>query len=852
MKISVPPLLLARWQLLRSALERYFHVLRDSQAGFKKRTLYLAGGVTTLILIPLVVLLFYALILFPFTPAISDLHKAKRDQPAQILSADGKEIARYFRLNREWVHLDKISPHVVHALLATEDHRFYKHHGIDFRRTVGALLKTLGGDTQGGSTITQQLARNLYPEDIGRSLSITRKLKEMITALKIEFAYTKREILETYLNTVPFLYNAYGIELAARTYFDKSAAQLEVLEAATLVGMLKGTSYYNPVLNPQRSKERRDLVLAQMVKHEFLTPARYASLKKRPLRIDFERQPLVKSLAPHFTEYLRKWLIEWADKNDYDIYADGLVVHTTLDWDVQRAAQLAVTRQAQALQAVADVEWGSAYTELISGHPAEYAYRRRGVEPFAYFWKNNTRLVDEFIKQTPQYRAALASGVSASEALRLLRADNKFMRELRAAKTRLEVGFVALDPHSGELKAWVGARDYDKDAYDHVARAQRQPGSTFKPFVYGAALQRGFSPEDTLPDVPIEIPLGGGEVWRPAQADITGREMTLAEGLAYSKNTITVQLIQKVGAGRVAELAREMGINRSKLDAVPSLALGTSPVTLLEMVSAYGTIANGGIYRTPLVVTRISDRKGNTIARFEPKTSEALSEKIAMRLLDMMRGVVDEGTGRGVRDMFGIYADVAGKTGTTQNNADGWFILMHPELVAGSWVGFNDPNIAFRSNYWGQGAHNALYVVGDFYRQLFRKYPQMQARFPPPERYEEGTIAAWIHRLEERWTGERRVAAGFGRKYAGASAGSETAVASSVKRVENWLRDLFGITVEQEHPPPPVRAVPPPRRPAPRRTPSQPDSDWEDPSIWYMPDEYDEKERQHQQERHDD
>lgn len=836
MKFSLPPLVLSLWQNARFRVSNYFATLKDPATPLKKRVKYAAAGLAAVIFTPMALLLIYALILLPFTPSISDLRKAKLEQPAVVISADGKEIARYLRLNREWVTLEKISPHVINALLATEDHRFYGHHGIDYRRTAAAVLHTLRGDTQGGSTITQQLARNLYPEKIGRGRSVTRKLKEMITARKIELAYTKREILETYLNTVPFLYNAFGIEMAARTYFDKRASALDVSEAATLVGMLKGTSYYNPVLNPERARDRRDIVLAQMHKHRHLTDNRYAAIKSRGLRVDFERQPTIKSLAPHFTEHLRKWLIEWADQNDYNIYSDGLIIHTTLDWDLQRAAQTAVSRQAQALQTVADVEWGNSYAGLISSQASEYAYRRQSVDPFRYFWDTHSTLVIEFIKQTSQFRNAVQAGEAEEEVLKRLRADTKFMRALRQIKTRLEVGFVALDPHTAAIRAWVGSRDYEKDAYDHVARAQRQPGSTFKPFVYGAALKNGFSPEDTFPDVPVEMAMGGGEVWRLGEGEaLSGLEVTLAEGLAYSKNNITAQLLQKVGVGRVADFARDLGVNRSKLDEVPSLALGTSPVTLLEMVSAYGTIANGGVFKTPLFITRITDRSGKVIANFEPKTNDVLPEKIALRLLDMMRGVVDVGTGRGVRDMFGIRADVAGKTGTTQNNADGWFILMHPELVAGAWVGFNDPNIAFRSNYWGQGAHNALYVVGDFYRQLFRKYPQMQARFPPPERYEEGTIAAWVHGLEERWLGAQRSTGGFGRDSARQTFAQkdEQPLAPSVKRVENWLRDLFSFD-EAPLPPAVEEAAPPPVREPQRKAPPRRRSDWEDPDNWYM------------------
>ncbi|HKB53835.1 MAG TPA: transglycosylase domain-containing protein, partial [Ramlibacter sp.] len=282
-------------------------------------------------------LLIYVLVLIPLTPSIADLRKQKSEVPTRVLSADGVLLAEFKRVNREWVPLDQIAPSVVDALIATEDRRFYQHHGIDLWRTAGALISTLHGDRQGGSTITQQLARNLYPDEIGRAPSLHRKAKEAVTALKIEAVYTKKEILETYLNTVPFLYNAFGIEMAARTYFDKSADELNVLESATLIGMLKGNAYYNPVLNPERALERRNLVLAQMAKYGHLDPARLASLCKRPLHLDFERQVEPPGLAPHVAQAVRQWLIGWADRNGYNMYADGLVVRTTISSRLQKA-----------------------------------------------------------------------------------------------------------------------------------------------------------------------------------------------------------------------------------------------------------------------------------------------------------------------------------------------------------------------------------------------------------------------------------------------------------------------------------------------------------------------------------
>jgi penicillin-binding protein 1A len=712
---------LQRWRrtALYSRLSAYWTVLREPGSGWGRRSRYAALGLAALFAITAASLLIWVLILIPLTPSTHDLRSVKAEYPALLRSADGKELATFRRVNREWVKLSRISPSTIDALVAAEDHRFFEHHGIDFKRTAAAVFHTATGDRQGGSTITQQLARNLYPDDIGRSLTVTRKIKEAITAVKIESIYSKQEILETYLNTVPFLYNAYGIEMAARTYFDKSAHELNALESATLIGMLKGTSYYNPVLNPERALKRRNLVLAQMVKHEKLAPTRFEALQKQPLRLDFERQREPVGMAPHFAEHLRKWLIEWSDRNGYNLYADGLVIHTTIDSRLQGLANQAVARQAQALQAVADVEWGMRSPQVLSTDLAAYKQHRQRVEPFEHFWKSRGDLVDAFIRESKAYRAAVEEGLSDADALLRLKADATFMKALRSDKTRLQAGFVAMDPRNGHVKAWVGSRDFQQDPFDHVQQSRRQPGSTFKPFVYAAAFEQGAKPSDTLIDRAVEIPLGNGETWRPNEGDATtGTAMTLRSALAQSKNTITAQLVQRVGAGRAAELAHAMGVRQSKLDPVPSLALGTSPVTLKEMVSGYGTIANDGNYIETILITRIEDRHGHVLEVFEPQQMQpAISKASAHALIDAMRGVIDAGTGTAIREHFRIQADVAGKTGTTQNNTDGWFILMHPHLVGGAWVGFNDNRVAMRSAHWGQGGHSALHVVGDFYQQ---------------------------------------------------------------------------------------------------------------------------------------
>jgi penicillin-binding protein 1A len=653
--------------------------LLRSVAALRPQVLRLAAAarrhpVRAVLLLPACLLL-YVLLLVPFTPGIGDLRKAKGAQPSVLLSSDGAVLAEYRRMNRTWVPLDRIAPTVLQALISTEDHRFYDHFGIDPRRTVGAVLNTLQGDLQGGSTITQQLARNLYPEEIGRAASLTRKLKEAITALKIEAVYSKPEILETYLNTVPFLYNAFGIEMAAQTYFDKSAQELDVLESATLIGMLKGTSYYNPVQNPERARERRNLVLAQMARHGHLDPKRVEVLARRPLKLDFERQVPQQGPAPHVAQQLRKWLIAWADDKGYDIHADGLRVVTTLDSRLQKAANQAMERQLVQLQRLADA-------------------------------------------RVPQGQE----------------------------RPPLQAGFLAMDPRDGAVRAWVGSRDFAQEQFDHVAQARRQPGSTFKPFVYGAAFLQGFSPDDErFIDEPVAItPQGGGPVWTPSDASPpTGLPMRLRDALAQSRNTITAQLMDKVGPGPVAELARALGVRQSKLEQVPSLALGTSPVTLQEMVTAYATIADEGRYHAPVLVVRVEDRHGGVLEQFLPHNQpveQAMPREQALVLADVMRGAVDVGTATAIRWRYGIRADVAGKTGTTQENTDGWFILMHPQLVAGARVGFND-NSATMGN-WGQGARSALPMVGEVFQQALKQRvidPKVEFAIerpkprPPPE-----------------------------------------------------------------------------------------------------------------------
>ena len=665
------------------------------------------------------------------TPDVDALQKAQALRPSVIVSSDGELIGRFSTAYQAPVALKDVSPELVHALIATEDHRFYEHGGLDFRRTLASAWNTLHGDMQGGSTLTQQLARNLFPQEIGNQRSLNRKLREAITAMRLERNSNKEQILESYLNSAPFLYNVRGIEMASRTYFGKPASQLDTAQGATLVGMLKGTQRYNPVRNPERALERRNLVLSQMVKRGSLDAARFEQLRKQPLALDF-RRPEEGGIgqARHFVETIREQLVEWADTHDVDLDRDGLVIRTTLDSKLQRLAQDAVVQQVALLQRVVGAEWSEPRLRWAGVKTPE------AKQPFAHFWREHPQMLTEMARDTATYREARKADVSEAEALAKVMNDADAMQRLRDEKTRLSAGFIAIDPTTGAVKAWVGSPDFAREQFDHVAQAKRQPGSTFKPFVYGAALQRGFSTERSYVDAAVEIPLGDGSIWKPTDGGgPSGESMTLRQGLVQSKNTITAQLMQDVGAEAVVNFAQAAGVRQSKLDPVPSLALGTSPVTLLEMANAYATLASMGVRREPLLVTSIEDRNGKTLAVFDAaadrQPEQALDQALVARLVDVMRGVVQTGTGAAMRSEWGLRGDAAGKTGTTQNNTDGWFMLMQPGLVAGAWVGFNDPRVTIRSNHWGQGGHNALRIVGDFWRQGQKaKLIDTKAEFP--------------------------------------------------------------------------------------------------------------------------
>ncbi|WP_420455456.1 transglycosylase domain-containing protein [Rubrivirga sp.] len=691
----------------RNPFTRYWRAVTDGEASWGRRLsvalgvplAMAAGGVALAGL----ALAGYAWSLLPDTPDAYALARATRSQPTVVVDVRGERLTQFEPAFREWVPLDSIPVHLVHALIATEDRAFYRHSGVDVRRSAAAIWNTARGDRQGGSTITQQLARNLFPDEIGTAGTVERKTKEALAARAIERDHTKREILEAYLNTVPFLYNAHGVEMAARTYFGTHAPDLTVPQAAVLVAMLKGPNQFNPVRHPEAATVRRDLVLRLMAEQGAISPAEAAAFQAEGLGVTLTPQPSTYSAAPHFTAAVRRELEAWAQPRGYDIDRDGLVVRTTLDLTMQRQAEAAVADRAARLQRTADGQWG------------------RGVPRAA---------LDAALRQTATYARAVDGGLDADAALAAARDDAALVDSVARSVRRVEAALVAVQPETGAVRAYVGSRDFAVDEYDHAGVALRQPGSTFKAFVFAGALQRGYGPDDEIEGGAVEIEMSDGTVWAPSGGSSEG---TLTDALAFSKNNVTARLTHEVGPHRVALVAQRMGVT-SDLDVVPSIGLGTSPVTLLEMVSAYATIANDGLRRRPRLITRVETASGTVLDSFGGNGAQALTRRDARNLLDMLRAVVDRGTGRALREL-GATGDLAGKTGTSQDYADGWFIAMRPGLAVGAWVGFNDQRVTFRSKATGEGSRTALPVVGDFLVRVQDRLPDV-AFPPPPGRYQ--------------------------------------------------------------------------------------------------------------------
>lgn len=691
------------------------------------RMLTLLGMILLAGLIGLSIFFFY---LFQGLPSVDELENPRTDVASVVMSRDGETLDRFFTENRHYIDYQDISPHVIDALIATEDHRYYNHWGMDMYRTLAIPFHYISsGSLQGASTISQQLARNLY-DQIGRDITLTRKFREIITAIQIERNYTKREIIEMYLNTVEFSNSSFGIERAAITHFNKSASELDVLESATLIGTLKAIFAYNPRLREERSRQRRNVVLGQMAKHEFISEEEFQEFRHQPLEIDYNPPFRTGRQSRYFGEYVRQQVQDWAEENGYDLYTDGLVIHTTIDSRLQRHAEQALETKVDSIQGEYEAEW-------TSDEP--------GAERMDKYWEEYEGFLDQFLRETSRYNEMVQNTDMDGDAiLDTLKTDDAFVDSVKQERTRLEGGFVAIDPRDGNIRAWVGGTDYGQIQRDNVYQTRRQTGSTFKPFVYAVAVDNGYRPYHRFSKYPVSFFDEGGERWQPRDPVLPAGpdQVSLREGLARSLNNVTVRLLPELAGAydtnrledlypagvMIAEMARDLGINRSPLAPLPSIALGTAQSTLLELTSAYATFANQGVHIEPMAITRIEDKEGNVLAEFNTESrEEVISPESAYIMIDMMRTTITggmdagrefHGTGQRLRWEYQVNQDVAGKTGTTPNSADNWFVAMMPHLVTGAWLGGEDRRVRFpEGTDVGQGARAALPLVGEFIRR---------------------------------------------------------------------------------------------------------------------------------------
>lgn len=672
--------------------------------------------------------------LFADLPETSELQNPKTNLATEVYSSDMKVIGKYYAENRTNVKFKEISPNVVKALIATEDARFYEHSGVDIKALLRAVAGALTGRSSsgGGSTITQQLAKMLFPrEDLHGIKLVIRKMKEWIIAVRLEREYTKEEIIALYLNKFDFVNNAVGIKSAAQIYFNTTPDSLRIEQAAVLVGMAKNPAYFNPNRFHDRSEGRRNTVLAQMAKYNYITDQELERLQKIPLKLVFRPEDHNEGLAPYFREYLRDvFLKKWCedhpkpDGSKYDIYRDGLKIYTTLDSRLQRYAEAAVAEHMKALQAEFDKEC-----------------KRKKNAPFA--WNVNKEEIKSILvqgmKRSERYRVLKKAGLSEDEIVKLFNTKTEMTiftwngekdtvmspnDSIRYYKSFLQTGFMSIEPQTGYIKAWVGGISHKFFQYDHVQIGHaRQVGSTFKPFVYALAIQEGYSPCYRLPNVKTCIDMPAGQpLYCPensaGEERLEGRMLTLQQALAHSINYISAYLIKQFGPNAVADLARRMGIV-SKIDPTPSICLGTPEISVFEMVGANATFANKGTWIEPTFITRIEDKNGKVLADFIPRTEEVMNEEKSYVMLELMKGVVQGGTGSRLRYRYKLTQPMAGKTGTTQNNSDGWFMGITPDLVTGCWVGGEDRAVHFDRTDQGQGASMALPIFAKYMLKVY-------------------------------------------------------------------------------------------------------------------------------------
>ncbi len=665
-----------------------------------------------------------------FMPSFEELENPKSNLASEIYSADDILLGKYFFENRSNVPYRALPENLIYALLATEDIRFRKHSGVDIKGTIAGVVSTIRGKQRGASTITQQLAKNLFPRGTEMSVVefILTKLKEWVVAVRLEHNYSKNEIIAMYLNTVSFGGNSFGIKSASKTYFDKEPHELDYQESAMLVGMLRAPTYYSPVRNPERAKQRREVVLSQMEKYDFIAENTYDSLRQMPLDMSkYNMTDHNKGLATYFREYLRIQLHDWCKKHTkpdgepYDLYKDGLKIYTTIDSEMQINAEKAVVKH---------------LSEDLQPLFFKEQKNRKNAPFYGINQEARDKILTRAMKRSARYYLLKQRGLSEDSIRTIFNKPVKMtvfsydgdvdtvlspMDSIRYYKHFLRAGLMSVDPYTGYVKAYVGGPDYEHFKFDQVTSGRRQVGSTFKPFVYALAMQElNYHPCMKVPNVPVTFELPDGSTWTPKNSDDKreGEMVTLKWALANSVNYISAYLMKRMSPQGVINLARKMGVT-SPIEPVPAIALGTPDLSVYEMVGAMATFANKGIHIKPMFITRIEDKNGNVIETFIPQQNEAMSAKAAYSMLGLMQGVVDHGTGRRLRFRYNFTHPIAGKTGTTDNNSDGWFMGLTPDLVTGVWVGGEDRSIHFRSTAYGQGANTGLPIWALYMQSLY-------------------------------------------------------------------------------------------------------------------------------------
>ncbi|MFC7523685.1 penicillin-binding protein 1A [Parapedobacter sp. GCM10030251] len=674
--------------------------------------------------------------LFGKLPTFRDLENPKSNLASEVISDDGVVLGTYFVQNRSNVRYSELSPNLVQALIATEDKRFYRHSGIDYRRTFTIIFYNLIGKRQGASTITQQLALNLFSEGRARSTGkrIIQKFQEWITAVRLERNYTKEEIITMYFNTVDFgAYNTYGIKSAARTYFNTTPDKLDVKQAAILVGMLKGPGIYSPVRYPQNAIRRRNVVIENMRSEGFITREESLKLQKEPLVLDMRISKYGGGPAPYFRAVLKREIqrqfnemsITKADGTPWDLDRDGLRIYTTINSKMQAYAEEAQREWMKTVQASFDRQWKTR-------------------DPFR---GDKAKLLETGMKRSDRYRMLKQAGKSEAEIkkdfdtpvpMTIFTWDGDKdttmtpMDSIRYNKLILRNSFMSMEPHTGYVRAWVGGINFEHYKYDQVKMGTRQVGSTAKPFTYAVAIDNGFSPCFQVPNVPLTVG-SGPYAWTP-RGESVGSPINLRRALAHSQNFATAYMINEVGARAVATLTKRMGIT-SEVPEYPSIALGAYEASVYDMVGAYSAFVNHGVWVEPTYILRIEDKNGMPIYEKAPRVSKVLNSESAYIMVDMLKSVVDGGSGGRLRWRYNLKPPMGGKTGTTNDNADAWFIGITPELVSGVWTGAEDRGISFASMAEGQGAQAALPVFALYMQKVYAdtSLHYSQDDFPLPE-----------------------------------------------------------------------------------------------------------------------